>query len=74
MDSTQNICVIGSKTDSLYIKLGTDFEMDIDQVFSLKALKEIKFDEESQLFYVIANSYKDKLGLFIIKLAVNDPY
>ena len=48
--------------------------MDIDKVFDLNRLKEIKYDEESQLFYVIANSYKEKLGLYIIKMAAHDPY
>lgn len=36
-------------------------------------MKEIIYDHEDSVFYILANKYEEKLGFFIIRMQAKDP-
>lgn len=42
-------------------------------MFKIGSIKEIKYDEEEDDFYILANKYEEKLGFFIIRIDAKDP-
>ena len=47
--------------------------IDIDATFELSEIKEVIYDPEGSCFYLAANRYQDKLGVFIVKFDEADP-
>lgn len=47
--------------------------MDLDQEFGISNIKEIIHDHEDRTFYILANKYQEKLGLFLIVFDESDP-
>lgn len=60
--------VIASPEDAMYFNGHTDEEFDLDEYFSIGSIKEIKYDEEEDDFYILANKFEEKLGFFIIRI------
>lgn len=48
--------------------------IDLDKHFQIQAIKQTVYDYEDQAFYIIANRYKGKLGLFIFHFQEEDPW
>jgi hypothetical protein len=67
MDKDQKIFVVSSETDGIYYNCETGEEDDIDERFCINSIKEIIYDEVDSVFYVLANKYKEKLGVFLIR-------
>ena len=42
-------------------------------MFKIKEIKQVQYDYEDQVFYIVTNRYQDKLGLFIIRIDEDDP-
>ena len=41
--------------------------VDLDDIYGIGLIKEMIFDEEEHVFYIMANKYKGKLGLYLIR-------
>lgn len=47
--------------------------MDLDELFHISNIKEIIHDHEERVFYLLANKFKEKLGIFLIRFDENNP-
>jgi hypothetical protein len=48
--------------------------MDIDDTYKVKAIKEIIYDYEDGVFYILANKLEEKLGFFVFTIEQTNPY
>lgn len=62
-----------SQEDGLYVDTSTNYEYDLDREYEISVIKEIVYDEEDQLFYLLANKYMEKLGFFVLKIKEGSP-
>ena len=62
-----------SQEDGLYVDTSKHFEYDLDDKYEISVIKEIVYDEEDQLFYLLANKYMEKLGFFVLKIKEGSP-
>ena len=74
MSDDQTICIMASQDDGIYYNFRTRFYFDLDQEYRISFIKEIIHDHEDGVFYLLANKYEDKLGLFMIRLQETNPY
>jgi hypothetical protein len=65
--------VTASQEDGLYVDTSLSFEYDLDDKYEISVIKEIVYDEEDQLFYLLANKYMEKLGFFVLKIKEGSP-
>ena len=47
--------------------------MDLDDQFEITNIKSVAYDYEDQSFYVMANRYRNCLGLYVIKIYERNP-
>ena len=73
MNDDQSICVVGSETDGLYYNRRTSEFLDLDEEFKIENIKNIYHDYEERVFYMLANKYNEKLGIFLIVFNEKDP-
>ena len=48
-------------------------EVDLDELYDIGAMKEIIYDFEDSVFYILANKFEEKLGFFILRMNEKDP-
>mgnify|MGYP006087666979 CR=1 FL=1 len=48
-------------------------EVDLDETYSMGCIKEIIYDGEDHVFYLLANKYEEKLGFFLIRVSEFNP-
>lgn len=72
-DNTNFRVIIASPEDAMYFNGNTNVELDLDEFFKIGSIKEIKYDEEEDDFYILANKYQEKLGFFIIRVDAKEP-
>jgi len=48
--------------------------VDIDANYQVSAIKEIIYDYEDAVFYILANKFEEKLGFFVFTIQEKDPY
>jgi hypothetical protein len=48
-------------------------EIDLDELYSIGCMKEIIYDHEDGVFYILANKFEEKLGFFIIRMNEKNP-
>lgn len=65
--------MIASPTDAIYYDSSKNIDIDLDQEFKVDLIKQIVYDEEDNVFYILANKYEEKLGFFIIKINEHNP-
>lgn len=59
--------VVSSFTDGIYYNFKNKTEIDLDDQFNVLAIKAIIFDPKDNHFYMLANKFDQKLGVFLIK-------
>ena len=47
--------------------------LDLDVHFQIRNIKSVMYDYEDQSFYIMANRFKNNLGLFVIKFYEENP-
>lgn len=47
--------------------------IDLDEKYAIKSIKQVVYDYEDQVFYIMANRYHDKLGFFCIVFHEENP-
>jgi hypothetical protein len=48
--------------------------VDIDATYKVKAIKEISYDYEDGIFYILANKLDEKLGFFVFSIEQTNPF
>lgn len=56
-DADQNIFVIGSSEDGIWVDLNQKREEDLDKMFKVSLILDVIIDSESREFYFICNKY-----------------
>lgn len=56
-----------------YFNSNSQLFIDMMEMFEISATKELIYDAEDCCFYLLANKYQDKLGVFIIKFDEHTP-
>ena len=74
MNDKQDVMIVASEKDGLYINLKNNIEIDIDAEYGVKNLKDINYDADDKSFFVLANEYKNRMGIYLIKFYETDPY
>ena len=74
MNEEQDVMIIASEKDGIYINLKQKVEIDIDAEYGIESLKKIIYDADDQSFFVLANHYKSTLGIYLVKFYENDPF
>jgi len=69
----QTILVTASNRDGVYLNMRTNQEIDIDDTYNIAAIKEITYDEDDKIFYILTNKLNEKLGFFVLSMKENDP-
>ena len=71
-NDNQDVFIVSSPDDGIYINTKTREEVDIDELFNMSAIKEIIFESVQRQFYILANKFDDKLGFFLIRFDEGD--
>ena len=70
-DDSQQVAIIASTDDVLWVDIQNEVEVDIDDMYSLGAIKSIL--HVGNKFYVLANKFDRKLGYFLLELDEKRP-
>ena len=73
MNTDQTVFITASQEDGIYYSFRSRKFIDIDAVYNISAIKEIMYDPEEKFFYLLANKYDEKLGLFILRFNEKNP-
>jgi hypothetical protein len=73
LSDDQTIAIIASTMDGIYYNLATEAWLDLDELYDISNIKEIVHDAESLSFYLLANKFQGKSGVFLIKLHELNP-
>jgi hypothetical protein len=69
------VYIVASLDDAMlyYSKQQAQAFFDLDDTYKISDIKEITNDHEDQCFYLVANKFQDKLGVFVIRFDEDDP-
>ena len=65
--------MIASLTDGIFYNHRTEEFVDLDDLYQISSIKEIIYDSDDRMVYILANKYQDKLGVFIVRFSELDP-
>jgi uncharacterized protein YjbK len=72
INDQQNILIVASADDGIYIDTIAEKEVDIDELFNIGLIKNIKFESKTREFYILCNSEAQKLGFYVLKFHEKD--
>ena len=73
MNEAQTISIVASVEEGFFINHATGENIDLDEKFKIQMIKEIIYDHEDGVFYILANKFEEKLGFFIIRMNEKNP-
>jgi hypothetical protein len=73
LNDTQDIFLVSSPEDALYVNLRKNEEVDIDELYGVGLMKEVIFDTMTRSFYMLTNKHDDKLGFFVMRFPEDNP-
>ena len=73
MNDDQTVSIIASIDDGIFYNHLTQQFYDLDELYDITSIKEIIYDEEDRMVYLLTNKYQDRLGVFIIRFNELDP-
>jgi hypothetical protein len=65
--------ITASPQDGIFLDLAKKKEIDLDELYQIGCMKEIIYDHEDGVFYILANKFEEKLGFFIIRMNEKNP-
>ena len=74
MNDEQNISIVASPSDGIYHNEETGEFVDLDNIFGIESIKQLIYDADENVFYLLCNKFQEKLGVFMIRFNENDPY
>ena len=66
--------MVASIKECLYVDLKKEREIDIDEEHDLQQFKTVMFDNEDKHIYIISNKHGGKLGFYIKKINMMNPF
>ena len=69
----QKMFVISSSMDTVFVDTQTGVEIDIDESYDVFNIKEVEYEEGDKAYYLVCNSYKDRLGFFVLRIKEEEP-
>lgn len=73
MNDDQTVLIVASQDDGIYYNSRTRAFLDLDELFKIQSIKEIIHDHEDRVFYMLANKYQGRLGLFLVTFDEYNP-
>ncbi len=73
MNPDQSISVVAAIANGIYFNHNTRDQIDLDDLLQIKEIKEVIHAHEEGYFYVLANKYQERLGLFMIRIDEDNP-
>jgi hypothetical protein len=73
MNDSQTVMITASPQDGIFLDLAKKKEIDLDELYQIGCMKEIIYDHEDGVFYILANKFEEKLGFFIIRMNEKNP-
>ena len=73
MSTDQNIHVLTSENDGIWLNQIDSYEIDLDELYKIDLVKNVAYDEENKEFYLLCNKKREALGFFLIKFNETDP-
>ena len=73
MSKDQSIAIIASVEDGIYFNMNNGAWIDLDELYNISLIKEIIHDDQAQMFYLLANKFEGKSGVFLIKFHELNP-
>jgi len=73
MDTEQTTFIVASTDDGIFLNINDEIEDDIDMRYRIGLIKEIIYDEEDQMFYLLSNRMQEKLGFYVLKITKEHP-
>jgi hypothetical protein len=73
MSDDEQFAIIATPDDAIYFNRLTSTEIDLDELHKIAMLKCMIYDGEARSFYILANKFEEKLGIFLIVIKDNDP-
>jgi len=70
-NESQEIGIIATEMDILWLNLMTADEVDIDEIYEISCVKAITLFNEK--FYILSNKYQKKLGYFLLEIDIDKP-
>ena len=62
----QNIFVVSSSVEIIYVNTIEDQEIDIHKMYNISGIRKITIDQEDNVVYIVANSYLDLKGVYVL--------
>ena len=72
MNNEQTATILCDTENCIYYNHRTRDLIDLDNLYQISRIKMVEYDEEDEVFYILANQFKMKFGLFLIKFDQND--
>ena len=72
----QNVFIAASDEDCVYVNLTKNIEIDIDKKFAISVIRQLTYDEEDKVFFILANKVGElspKLGFYVVKMNCENP-
>ena len=57
----------------LYINKKKDTEFNLVEYYDIQNIKQILYDPEEKVFFILSNRFNERLGIFVLKIDENDP-
>lgn len=73
VNDAQNVFVVASVQDGIWVNTVTKREVDLDVVFQISDIRCIVYDSEEDVFYLLANRFREGIGFFLIRFDAQDP-
>jgi hypothetical protein len=65
--------IAATEQDGIHVNLMTDTETDLDELLEVSRLKSVEYDLELGLFYILANKYRQGVGVYVVMLDAKEP-
>jgi hypothetical protein len=69
MNDDQTVAIVASSEDGIYYNFRTRKMIDLDEKYEISNIKEIIYDHEEKVFYLLSNKYLGKLGVFLLRFS-----
>ena len=67
MDFNQNIFMIAAENDAYWWNREKDEEIDLDIFYDFDCVRNITYDYEDDLFYILFNKFKGIIGFYLFQ-------
>lgn len=74
LNDLQTSFVLASENECIFYDMDSDSYVDLDEKFKIGSIKQIMYDIDDHAFYILANKFEKKQGLYLIKFDQKQPH